>query len=134
MDRERRAALAEFRDEVEDRVTAIRQAVADLDAEPDAVAPEPLHALFRHFHSLKGAANLLGLAPIEQLAHATEDLLALARQQGVPPGAPLAACLRYVCNRLAQLGDHLERLRAIDLSADLARLDQFARRYWSPAP
>lgn len=133
MDQETRAARAAFREELEDRVEAIRRVVARLDAEPEVCDPAAIHDLFRQLHSLKGAANLLGLRPIEQLAHRAEDVLALARERGVPRDAPLTAFVRSVCTRLEQLGDHLDRLRAIDLTAELARIDGFVRRFWSPA-
>ncbi len=134
MTQETREALVTFQEELEDRVEAILRVVGRLDATPAACDPETIHDLFRQFHSLKSAANLLGLRPIEQLAHRAEDVLALAREQGIPPGAPLTAFLRGVTERLEQLGDHLDRLRVIDISEDLARIDRFVKERWRPAP
>ena len=47
--------------------------------ESDATAEEPLHALYRAFHTLKGVSSFFGLTQITNLAHAAEDLLNLAR-------------------------------------------------------
>ena len=47
--------------------------------EKDATAEEPLHALYRAFHTLKGVSSFFGLTQITNLAHAAEDLLNLGR-------------------------------------------------------
>lgn len=47
--------------------------------ESNATAEEPLHALYRAFHTMKGVASFFGLTQITELAHAAEDVLNLAR-------------------------------------------------------
>ena len=130
MDAETRGALAAFRDELEDRLEVIRREVKRL-AGADA---EVLQDVFRQFHSLKGAANLLNLGPIEQLAHRLEDVLSLARDRGLPPGTPLADFLLAAVGRLEQLGENLSRIRAIDGSRDVATVDRFIRAHWGAEP
>lgn len=46
-----------------------------LELEKDAAAAEPLNAVFRVFHTIKGMAGFLGFSDIERLAHATEEVL-----------------------------------------------------------
>ena len=45
-------------------------------------SPEPVNALFRHFHSVKGMAASMGFAPIAELSHAAEDVLDRHRGTG----------------------------------------------------
>ena len=45
-------------------------------------SPEPVNALFRHFHSVKGMAASMGFAPIADLSHAAEDMLDRRRGTG----------------------------------------------------
>lgn len=50
-------------------------------------ADAPVAELFRAFHSIKGSASALGLAPITELAHAGEQMLAAIRD-GALSGSP----------------------------------------------
>ncbi len=50
-----------------------------LELENDPTSPEPVGAVFRSFHTIKGVAGFLGLKQIGKLAHAAENLLGLAR-------------------------------------------------------
>jgi hypothetical protein len=45
-----------------------------------------VHHIFRQIHSLKSAANLLGLSSIGQLCHRFEDVLAGYRDGEMTPG------------------------------------------------
>jgi two-component system, chemotaxis family, sensor kinase CheA len=45
---------------------------------------EELNRLYRGLHTVKGNSAFMGLACIERLAHACEDLIGLSRDQGVP--------------------------------------------------
>jgi len=56
-----------------------------------AAAPpdqEPLNALFRHFHSLKGMAASMGFEEIMHLSHALEDLFDEIRKEPARAGTP----------------------------------------------
>ncbi len=76
-----RTFLAEARETLD----ATESALLALEARPaDA---ELLHTIFRHAHTLKGAASLVGVDVVAQLAHAMEDLLARVRDGSVP-GSP----------------------------------------------
>lgn len=58
-----------------------------------------VEALFRHAHSLKGAAHMLGMESVELLAHSLEDMLNNARRDPDSRGAV------YVQEMLRQLAD-----------------------------
>ena len=134
MDVTTREDLEIFREELAVRLESIRRAVTALGATPAGKAQDTVNELFRQFHSLKSAANLLNLRPIEQLTHRTEDILALARDQGIPGNSSLPGFLCAVTDRLEGLGEHLLRLRAIDITGDLASIDRFINECWTTTP
>lgn len=76
--------LAIFRDEANELLDAM---VAVLLACERGVADEreSIDLLFRHAHTLKGSAGILGLDDIRELASAVEDVLEEPRQSGVFP-------------------------------------------------
>lgn len=87
------AELAElFRQEATERVDAMDAAL--LAAEADGAGPETIGELFRHAHTVKGAAGLLGLDDIGAIAHAAEDVLGMARDRGMLPAAAVPVLLQ----------------------------------------
>jgi two-component system, chemotaxis family, sensor kinase CheA len=79
-----------FRDEATGRLDEMDAAL--LTVESGDAGPETIDALFRHAHTIKGAAAMLGFDDIRALAHAVEDVFAGVRDTGTfPPGlaAPL---------------------------------------------
>jgi len=66
-------------------------------------SPEPVNALFRHFHSVKGMAASMGFSPIADLSHAAEDLLDLHRGSGGALDRPTMELLVDVVDALADL-------------------------------
>ncbi len=87
--------LAIFRDEANELLDAM---VAVLLACERGVAEgrEPVDLLFRHAHTLKGSAGILGLDDIAELAHAVEDVLEEPRRAGVFPAEITEPLLRAV--------------------------------------
>jgi two-component system chemotaxis sensor kinase CheA len=109
-----------FREEATARLDAIDELLIGLDAgEADGDAVD---ALFREFHTIKGAAGLVGLDDVHLLSHAAEDLLATIRDSGMPAGSIAQALFRTAGElRAAVAGDadgpgglvdELERLRS----------------------
>ncbi len=54
-----------------------------LDLEQDPQNPEPIHTIFRAFHTVKGISGFLNLEKINRLSHATEGLLDCAREGNI---------------------------------------------------
>lgn len=54
-----------------------------LDLEADPTAEDPLNAVFRACHTIKGLAGFLDLLDIQKLAHATENLMDRARNRQI---------------------------------------------------
>jgi chemotaxis protein histidine kinase CheA len=87
------AELADiFRQEAVERLDQMDAGLLAVEA-GDAGATD-LDALFRHGHTIKGAAGMLGLDDIRALAHAAEDILASVRTAGTFPPQLAAPLLR----------------------------------------
>lgn len=69
--------LSGFIAEAEEHLTAIEEYVLALEKDPEQM--EPVHSVFRGFHTLKGLAGFLGLNRIQSVAHEVETLLDHAR-------------------------------------------------------
>src|SRR5262245_59990536 len=68
-----------FRVEAENQTGVLTSGLLEL--ERGAPAPQPLmEGLMRAAHSLKGAARIVNLQPIVQMAHAMEDCFVAAQQ------------------------------------------------------
>ncbi|HVW19622.1 MAG TPA: chemotaxis protein CheA [Opitutaceae bacterium] len=76
---EKRELLEEFHGEASEHLLQIEAALLELERHP--ADPEALNAIFRSFHTIKGNAGFLGLAPMNRLAHEVESLLDLARNR-----------------------------------------------------
>jgi two-component system, chemotaxis family, sensor kinase CheA len=106
-----------FRDETTRRLDQMDSIL--LAIESGNAGAEAVDSLFRHAHTIKGAAGMLGFDGICALAHATEDVLAQVRDANeFPPG--LAAPLLRATSALraeatgsgAPVGDIIDDLRA----------------------
>jgi two-component system chemotaxis sensor kinase CheA len=111
------AELADmFRDEATQRLDQMDTEL--LAIESGEATADSVGSLFRHAHTIKGVASMLGFDDIRVLAHAAEDILAQVRETGVfPPdlAAPLlraTAALRAMVTGSAGPAD--------DLLSDLA--------------
>jgi two-component system chemotaxis sensor kinase CheA len=77
--------------------------VAILELERNVEAREPLNELYRGLHSLKGNSAFFGLATIEHLAHAAEDVIGLVRDRGVQLDRELVELMLEAIDQLRAL-------------------------------
>ena len=121
--------IEDFYAECEDHFTAARRVLLALEGVGSAASPTVaplLQELLRTLHTLKGLSGMVGLSSAEQLAHALEDAIQVARDSGA--GFSTA----FVDELLADV-DVLERCvsarrsgnSAPDTTATLARLSRF---------
>jgi two-component system chemotaxis sensor kinase CheA len=77
--------LTVFREEAEERLGQIADCL--LAVEAGHPPPDAIDLLFRHAHSLKGGAGMVGFAEASAIAHRIEDVLEPARAEGtLAPG------------------------------------------------
>ncbi|MBN1954713.1 MAG: hybrid sensor histidine kinase/response regulator [Anaerolineae bacterium] len=73
--------MASFREELAERLAAINADLLALEQQPKGEEREQtIQELFRHVHSLKGAARAVALHPIEELAHGIEEAFGATRR------------------------------------------------------
>lgn len=77
-----------FRKEAEDQLKLFEQAIIKLEQNP--CDPNQLEVLMRAAHSMKGAAQIVGLKPVSDLSHILEDIIVDYQKAGEPiPQKPL---------------------------------------------
>ncbi len=74
MDEEEEELRSLFEIESRERLNRLQQGLVKLEEQPDQIAAT-VDGLFREAHSLKGAARMMGLDPLETVTHRLEDLL-----------------------------------------------------------
>jgi two-component system, chemotaxis family, sensor kinase CheA len=72
--------IAIFRDEAGERLDRIVDTLLALEA--GRATDDAVDSLFRETHTIKGAAGMVGMDEIHELAHAMEDVLASSRESG----------------------------------------------------
>jgi chemotaxis protein histidine kinase CheA/ActR/RegA family two-component response regulator len=80
-----------FFDEATDRIDAISGKLLEIERRPGD--GELLRDLFRDLHTVKGSSAMVGLAPVNQLAHAAEDLVGQLRDGSRSADAPVVDAL-----------------------------------------
>ena len=93
-----------FFDEASERVAALAGKLIDIERRPGD--SELLRDVFRDLHTIKGSSAMVGLAPVNRLAHAAEDLVGQLRDAGRAIDGPvvdaLLAALDYLRDMLGQ--------------------------------
>ena len=84
-----------FQIEIETQTETLTSGLLSL--EKNFAQPSVIESLMRAAHSLKGAARMVGVRPIEQLSHVLEDVFVAAQKNTIVIGADAVdVCLRTV--------------------------------------
>lgn len=98
--------LQEFLYESREHLQAAEQALLDLERAPDD--NELINTVFRAFHTIKGVAGFMDLAPIVTLAHNSEFLLDAARTKQIQLTPAHLELVLIACDMLSHLLGMLE--------------------------
>jgi len=98
--------------EVENQVNLLNRNLLEL--ENDQTSPKLLEALMRASHSLKGAARMVGVDSVVQIAHVMEDCFVAAQNNEIVISADNA--------------DHI--LKAIDLIEHISKIQEGEQEQW----
>jgi two-component system chemotaxis sensor kinase CheA len=111
-----------FFDEAAERIEALAGKLVEVERRPDD--PELLRDVFRDLHTVKGSSAMVGLAPVNHLAHAAEDLVGQIRDAGrAVDGAVVDALLAALDGLRAMLDQARARAPiAFDPAPVIARL------------
>ena len=80
-----------FFDEATERVDALATKLIEIERRPDD--QELLRDVFRDLHTVKGSSAMVGLRPVNDLAHAAEDLVGQIRDAGRAADGPVIDAL-----------------------------------------
>lgn len=105
-DEETVALLGEFITETEEGLSSADLTLMNI--EKDGFEAEMVHGLFRTFHSIKGVAAALELSDMTKLAHSTEAMLNMVRQNTLSLQGPI---LDLVFDSTAMMRTMLHALR-----------------------
>ena len=101
--------LRDFVAESRDRIAQAEAAVLVLEANPDDA--ESINLVLRAFHTIKGASGLLGIAPVQALAHNAENLLIRGRDREIRMMGQNIDLALQSCDALKFMIDSLETTR-----------------------
>ncbi len=106
-----------FQIEIETQSETLTEGLLSLEKNP--LQPPAIESLMRAAHSLKGAARLMGLRAIEQLAHVLEDVFVAAQKNSIVIGADAVdVCLRAV-DMMQQLAARKESTDSVESESGL---------------
>jgi HPt (histidine-containing phosphotransfer) domain-containing protein len=110
--------VQEFLVEAREHLAEVESGILTLEREPGNT--EALNAVFRSFHTIKGLSGFMGAAAVQELAHATEDVLDLARSGKLVLSHEI---IELILKSADELNRCLDRARTCRLS-DLPRCSQ----------
>ena len=90
-----------FFDEATDRVEALAGKLVEIERRPNDI--DLLRDVFRDMHTVKGSSAMVGLAPVNQLAHAAEDLVGQIRDTGRAADGPAIDALLAALDALRDM-------------------------------
>ncbi len=116
-----------FREELAERLAAINAGLLSMEEDlAPAQRSALLEDLFRHVHSLKGAARAVEIRPIEELAHGLEDVFGAAKRGTIQLSGALFDLLYEGLDLVGAIMGGVESGQrmdpALDLSGYLVRL------------
>ena len=90
--------LADFLTEAGESLADLDLALVRLERAPDE--GETLALIFRHVHTIKGTCGFLGLARLERVAHAAENVLVKLRDRQLPASPPVVSVVLAAADRI----------------------------------
>jgi chemotaxis protein histidine kinase CheA/ActR/RegA family two-component response regulator len=99
--------------EVNDRLEALAIKLVDIEGRPDDV--ELLRDVFRDLHTIKGSSAMVGLRPMNDLAHAAEDLVGQLRDGRRRAERPVVDALLATLDALREIASRASRRESPDL-------------------
>ena len=108
-----------FRQEADETLDAMEEALLRLEEHPEQAGP--INDVFRHAHTIKGSAGMVGAAALSGFAHRVEDALDLMRQGALEVTAERITLLLQIVDAIRGMlaGEDREgtiRVRAMDMS------------------
>jgi len=107
--------IAPFIDECNERIESLSDSLLRLE---DSQDPELVREVFRDLHTLKGSSGFVGLQRMNQLAHASEDLVGQIREGTRPADRAAIDALLAALDLLKEILARASTRRPIDVHTD----------------
>ncbi len=105
--------------DIENDLLAIEEAGANIDE-------ELVNKVFRAAHSIKGGAGFMGLTAIQELSHATENVLGLIRSKNIIPTPEIINVLLIASDQLQSMIEDVHNSNDVDISSSITPLNAIA--------
>ena len=112
----------EYLAESRHHVAKLQTDLLDIEARGAVIDEEAVNRAFRAVHSIKGGASLFDLVKIRELAHKTEDVLALIRSREMIPTQDRISVLLSATDRLNELIQNPANSNQADITKILTAL------------
>ena len=112
--------------DIENDLLAIEEGGADIDV-------DLVNKVFRAAHSIKGGAGFMGLTVIQDLAHATENVLGLIRSEKLIPTPEIVNVLLMSSDQLQQLIEDIGNSNKADISSNVDALNMIYEQGEAPS-
>ena len=112
--------------DIENDLLAIEEGGANIDE-------DLVNKVFRAAHSIKGGAGFMGLTTIQELSHATENVLGMIRSKKLIPTPEIINVLLIASDQLQSMIEDVHNSNEVDISAHLLPLNAIADGSFSQA-
>jgi two-component system chemotaxis sensor kinase CheA len=113
--------------DIENDLLAIEEGGANIDE-------DLVNKVFRAAHSIKGGAGFMGLTTIQELSHATENVLGMIRSKKLIPTPEIINVLLIASDQLQSMIEDIHHSNEVDISSHLSPLNAIADGSFSQAP
>jgi two-component system chemotaxis sensor kinase CheA len=113
--------------DIENDLLAIEEAGANIDE-------DLVNKVFRAAHSIKGGAGFMGLTTIQELSHATENVLGMIRSKKLIPTPEIINVLLIASDQLQSMIEDVHNSNDVDISSHLTPLNAIADGSFSQPP
>lgn len=113
--------------DIENDLLAIEERGANIDE-------DLVNKVFRAAHSIKGGAGFMGLSVIQELSHATENVLGMIRSEKLIPTPEIINILLIASDKLQSMILDINNSNDVDISSHLTPLNAIADGTFSPPP
>ncbi len=113
--------------DIENDLLAIEEAGANIDE-------DLVNKVFRAAHSIKGGAGFMGLTAIQELSHASENILGMIRSKKLIPIPEVVNVLLIAADQLQSMIEDVNNSNDVDITSHLIPLNAIADGTFSQPP
>jgi two-component system chemotaxis sensor kinase CheA len=113
--------------DIENDLLAIEESGSNIDE-------DLVNKVFRAAHSIKGGAGFMGLIAIQELSHASENVLGMIRSKKLIPNPEIINVLLLASDQLQRMIEDVQNSNDVDITSHLDPLNAIAAGTFASAP